>query len=837
MSINPILFSLIPGFALLCNVFLLMTLLTARKNKTIHSFMLLLGAFILWTGGSLLLRLQFYPSPGFWNQICLDGIILVPWLYYLLTINYLEIKGFFLKALWGGGTAVMLVMNHLSLFLSEPVISTDGGQTAMRYETHLLIVLPVLLAICIFISIWRLMLTGLRRQGTPSTHFIPLLVGVGVMLVGNVLPVTTPVLNSLPLDTAACAVNACCIYYAFCKKRLFALSRQIASKGAAYFMTISVSALILLAALPTVQGFLSRHLPALAAYHTVIIAVLLSILVLLLYNLLSVLLNNVFVRDQIAREDGLRAFSDAVGRTLRLDEIIDAFLELLRGAIPTHGVYICLYTPEDNCYRSALGTSPIRRDVTLRGDHPLVMWLGKHSAGLHYTEFTHTSFYKSMWETEKRLLRDLNISYLLPIRCEGRLTGIVLLAEKENHKPYCFEETVFLDSAASVVSIALQNASLYETIRQEAQRDGLTGLYNRRYFTEQLQGEVRKNHGQVLSVILLNLDNFRLYNELYGTGAGDQVLQDFAGLLTQVIGTRGTVARYGGKEFAVLLPFTDAATAQGLTARIREGLHAHISRTGEAVEKFLTFSAGVCTYPTAAHSADELLSYANLAVFSAKQHGRNRTVAYSRSEAGVPPVRDKADIALEYTPTIYALTAAIDAKDHYTFSHSQAVSEYAAALAKAYGLDAEHVETIRQAGLLHDIGKIGIPDAILTKTGRLTDEEYAIIKQHVERSIEMIRHLPSLTYVIPSVLGHHERYDGKGYPRGIAGEQIPVGARCLGVVDSFDAMVSRRSYKEPMPVADALQEIRRNLGTQFDPALGALFVRLVESGAIEVMQY
>lgn len=147
------------------------------------------------------------------------------------------------------------------------------------------------------------------------------------------------------------------------------------------------------------------------------------------------------------------------------------------------------------------------------------------------------------------------------------------------------------------------------------------------------------------------------------------------------------------------------------------------------------------------------------------------------------------------------------------------------------------MEIIRQAGLLHDIGKISTPESILTKNSRLTSEEYDIIKQHVDASISMIKYLPSLDYVIPSVLGHHERWDGKGYPRGLAGNQIPLGARCLCLADSFDAMMSRRSYKEPLALEDTLAEIQRNLGTQFDPQIGPVFIQLVRSGAITVQRY
>ena len=228
-----------------------------------------------------------------------------------------------------------------------------------------------------------------------------------------------------------------------------------------------------------------------------------------------------------------------------------------------------------------------------------------------------------------------------------------------------------------------------------------------------------------------------------------------------------------------------------------------------------------------------------MALYSAKSRGKNRIEVYdpaARSKSPEQSGQERRKLADNCAPTIYALTAAVDAKDHYTFSHSNNVAVYASQLAAAVPLDADHVEIVRQAGLLHDIGKIGIPEAILTKSGRLTAEEYDIMKQHVEGAIAMIKYLPSLDYVIPSVIGHHERWDGRGYPRGLAGEQIPVAARCLCIADSFDAMVSRRSYKEAMSVEDALEEIRRNLGTQFDPTLGQLFIRLVEEGTVTLQR-
>ena len=195
---------------------------------------------------------------------------------------------------------------------------------------------------------------------------------------------------------------------------------------------------------------------------------------------------------------------------------------------------------------------------------------------------------------------------------------------------------------------------------------------------------------------------------------------------------------------------------------------------------------------------------------------------------------NRAHIYQEYESTIYALTAAIDAKDHYTFSHSTNVAYYATALATALGMNEDMVEIIRQAALLHDVGKIGIPEYILNKADKLTDDEYETIKGHVEASIDIIRHLPSLDYVIPAVIGHHERYDGTGYPDGLKGEEIPIHARIIAVADSYDAMQSRRIYRNPLGTAVIYNEILNNRGTQFDPEIADVFLKLLDENRLVI---
>lgn len=186
----------------------------------------------------------------------------------------------------------------------------------------------------------------------------------------------------------------------------------------------------------------------------------------------------------------------------------------------------------------------------------------------------------------------------------------------------------------------------------------------------------------------------------------------------------------------------------------------------------------------------------------------------------------------DYVSNIYTITAAIDAKDHYTFGHSKNVAGYAKVLASAIGLDENNIRLIYQAGLVHDVGKLAIPETILSKPGPLTEEEYKIMQGHVERGAGIIGKFPSLNYVVPVALTHHERWDGKGYPRGLKGEEIQMGGRCLALADAFDAMTTCRSYKKAYSVDFALQQIKECSGSQFDPNLSEVFIHLVEDGTI-----
>ena len=841
MNIVKNLSYIIPFMSAVCNLFLLLTFMSAKKDKLIRSFMGLLVAFTTWTLGSFFMRIGLYPSEHFWYQVSMTGILFVPVCIYGFLHHYTNRRGTFLLISFHIGTVLMTILNIANVFFANArVVVSETGARGFTFDMTPWVALLVLFAGFVLFSAGKLIYISIMEDGFPTATFRPFFIGIALMVFAMVLDCIPGFSAVFPVDPFACMINAILIYYMLFKKRVFTLT-QLASNGSNYFISTLLTAMILMFSYSEINGIFQKYFKEYADYQTLATSICFSLMTIVVFNFLRYLTNNLFMKNEQVKEAITKDFSLAISKTLDRTEILSLYTDLIHEHTSVETAYVFVYNNAAHQYEMHACTDKMKsKAVTISYDSPLIKWVLNHGVGIAYKDFRHTSNYKSMWRVEKNVLESLQVEYVLPIMCDDDLIGLVLIAAKSNKSGYSYGEISFLESVSSIVSIAMKNAELYETLQEEAHVDSLTNLYNRRYFTEEFEKLFNENIHNAVTLILINFDDFKLYNELYGSNGGDEILILFADILRSVVGSRGLIGRYSGKEFCICLPLCSSYEAELLVNEIRENLRSVLNNANEATKKFLTFSAGICSYPSSASNTKQLFTYANMAVSAVKKRGKNKTIIYStqtENEFNKLSFENMEAIGQEYAPTIYALTAAVDAKDHYTFSHSENVSKLATQLAMAIGLDAEHVEMIRQAGLLHDIGKISIPEAILTKTARLTNDEYDVMKSHVENSIAMIRHLPSLDYVIPIATSHHERYDGHGYPRGLAGEDIPVGGRCLGVVDAFDAMVSRRPYKDPMPIPVAIGEIEKNLGRQFDPIIGRTFIDLVVNGQLDLDFY
>jgi diguanylate cyclase (GGDEF)-like protein len=362
---------------------------------------------------------------------------------------------------------------------------------------------------------------------------------------------------------------------------------------------------------------------------------------------------------------------------------------------------------------------------------------------------------------------------------------------------------------------------------RDALTDSLTGLGNHRSYQARLREALERagESGGEVSLCLVDVDEFKSCNDRYGHPLGDQILVELARLFVE---GRDDVAafRFGGDEFALLLEENEEDAY-----RFVEDLHDRIAQTEFPHRQPVTITVGIASYPGYASSADELQQVADGALYWAKRHGKNRSCVYSPSVVRIYSPNELAEIAERQARLRAAenLIRIVDSKDTYTSEHSQQVARLVKSVARELQLDDETVEQLKLAALLHDLGKIAIPDTILKKPGCLEPDERRLVRAHVQFGHSLLEGL-GVGPVDSWVLHHHEHWDGSGYPDGLAGEDIPFGSRVILVADAYDAMTSDRSYRTASTATEALAEIRRRAGSQFDPDVVSALERCIVRG-------
>jgi len=828
----------IPVIALSGYLFLLLAFMAAKKTKVIKSFIFMLVSGVLWTGGSFCMRMLLWPGEKIWFDVSIAGLLLLTYSFMLFVRDFTSTAPLLIDKIWAVLILVVGTVNIFTgVFVHVPQVITDAaGNTGFVYDIKWPVIFMILLCGGMVAEMFYFIVKCFRSDPVRRRQFTSVAVGIAVIFIGHLL-LMIPAFQGIPMDILSGLGMVICLFYALYRRRLFKLTLLV-SKGSSYAIVAVLSLLIFSNFIRPLEWFLENNLGALAEQKVMIISLLFTAFTVIIYYLMKRFIDGIFIREEIARSDNLKAFGSTVSKTLDIKNIMEETVSVVKNTIPVKNIYICIENKASKSYNLAHSVNPLDNlSVSLSTDNPVIRHLKERNECLFIEDLKRFADFKSMWEEEKRMITDYDIACFVPLKYDDKLVGVMLLTNKERGHRYTYDDISFLESVSAIGSIAVKNSSLYEKAVMEARTDELTGLLNRKCFYEVLEAEHEKNRNKSLALIIMNIDDFKLYNQLYGNAEGDIALKRIASIIKASVGENGQVARYGAKEFAIILPGFDLLGSKNLASVIRKQILNINKSSPDYSMKVLTVSVGISAIPFAATSLKELVDSADMAVFQVKRSGKNAIALSSGGgERGkstdVAAEVHKQDIYSGYASTIYALAAAIDAKDHYTFSHSKNVEYYASELGYACGLNDDSVEIIREAALLHDIGKIGISENILNKPGRLTQDEFEIMKSHVENSVGIIRHLPSLDYVIPAVIGHHERYDGTGYPRRISGEDIPLSARILCIADSFDAMISRRPYKDQYTVFYAKQELQRQAGRQFDHKLVGLFLELLDKGII-----
>jgi diguanylate cyclase (GGDEF)-like protein len=367
---------------------------------------------------------------------------------------------------------------------------------------------------------------------------------------------------------------------------------------------------------------------------------------------------------------------------------------------------------------------------------------------------------------------------------------------------------------------------LVARLTDAARTDPLTGLLNRRALEELFEIELERSArtDRPLSVIVGDLDRFKIVNDRLGHQQGDRTLQSLAAELGRWKRRIDMAARVGGEEFALLLPETDERGAFLVAERLRRAT----KRLFADGPFKLTISFGVASFPDHGEDAEMVLRAADQALYAAKNMGRDRSVIYSAevsrmlSEPNGEGTFDELRLA-----TVLSVAEALDIRDTGSANHSQAVGRYAHMAAEQLGLEPDRAERVRLAGLLHDVGKIGVSDAMLVKPGPLDEDEWKEMRTHPEIAARLLAGT-EFEDLRTWILSHHERMDGSGYPHGLEGDRIPLEARILAVADAWEAMTADRVYSGPLSEEAAREELIAGSGTQFDATVVEAFLRALD---------
>jgi len=446
-------------------------------------------------------------------------------------------------------------------------------------------------------------------------------------------------------------------------------------------------------------------------------------------------------------------------------------------------------------------------------------------------------------------------TYIFPLASVNQCLGVMIVGMNANDN-----ETGLLSFIANYAAMFIHNIDLQEKANKYDNTDTLTSLYNHRGFQEVLTGELQraKDNKTHLSIIMMDVNNISKINRELGHAKGDEVIRLLADKVKQNIRTNDKAGRYGGDEIAIILPDTNTADAKYLAEYITYTLSCcFVDDVGP-----VKVSVGISTYPDCSENQEKLLVLAEQAMFISQAKGYKEGMSAiisssdynfwsddSLSSYAEVLAKRHAQMGINFEEEIVhkfnneqissqthlmemvtSLAGAIDAKDPYTKGHSTSVSRYSEALARAINLPEDEVQRIKLGALLHDVGKIGIPENVLKKPSHLSDDEWEIMKQHpVIGAEKVLAPNEALRDLIPMVKYHHEHYDGTGYPEKLKGEKIPLSARIVAVADAYHALISDRPYRKGLGVEKACEILKMGAGSQWDSDLVRQFITIAPS--------
>jgi len=824
--------SIVQLVTLIIYVVLIAGVLRYTPTRLKKYFLLFLVSSAAWGFTSLMANLQVpFEQAIFWGKM-ISPLALCSLFTYTLFIAAFVNKGISKVAVPGLIYLAIAVVLAAVGYMPQGFILLHNGIVYLDYGQSLYFLSFGNIAL-MFTSAF-LLVKSYRESNNPDhiNRIAYFLAGIIVMIAFSIAWRILPN-QSYAIDHIGHLCNALLITYVILGHRLPDI-KLVMRKGLVYsHITVFITASCLLL-ITSLNYFLQSLSPRASVAATLGLVFALACLFNPLKALLEKVADRLFYGKTYNYRQMVLSFASKMSNVIDLEELAEAMLTPITNAV--RASQASLLFARNGSFSARFAERLVKDDpvvpVSFRRESPIVTWLTREDRPLSGETLKIDPEFKGLWQEERDSLDAARIELLCPIKSKQKLVAILALSKKHPRGFYSRDDTDMLMTLSHEAAVAIENADLYAQARQRANIEDLTGLFNHRSFHQRLDEEIARasRFGDIFSLVFLDVDLFKSYNDVSGHQAGDEALKQIGQNIKESVRDTDICFRYGGDDFAIILPETPIDSAYKAAERIRRGIEARMDLQGIP----LTCSIGVACWPTDGVMREEIIRAVDAALYYAQQTGKNRTcragdVALSeatRVESGLNPQSSKSILS-----TIYALAATVDAKDHHTYGHSKKVSKYATDIAEALGYSQEGTERIRAAALLHDIGKIGVSDHLLTKSGALTPAEWEQIQAHPYLGVAIIRHIDSLRGCLAAVQYHHEHYDGTGYPTGLKGDNIPLDARIMAVADAFDAMTSERPYRHQKTREQALAELQHEAGTQFDPAIVKVFVSLYAKSA------
>lgn len=824
-------YAVIPLLAAAIYISLLITLLAHRPWPRRHNYfaLFLIGA-IFWSLSDVLFRSSlFMDYKLLLARTTLIGFVftLIPLSHFIETFHYGKRK---LPWLALGYLSFLATIVFAALgYLPERVVSE--ADTYAEYNPLMLLSIIGIPFFIIAIRNAYYLQERIKVAENPVIHNQIAYLIVSLIILGISLSNVPSLGRQFPTAHSGNLVIAGIFAYAILKGQLIDF-KLVARKGLVYVGLTLVLAAVYLLFLYLLHKLFAFQLSFRTLAIATAAAISMAIISYPIKNLLNRKVDELLYPKTYDYRRMLLDFSLKAGNVIKIEELRSEITKLAAAAVGVKQAYLLTPDTAGSDYTAPFTRTGDGQGVSLtlkvRRGSPLVEWLLRQGKPLFRQGLDYFPEFSDLQAEEIDGINKAEIEIFAPLINRGNMVGILALARKEPAAAYDMSDIDLISELTHGIAVAIENAQLHARIEKLAITDMVTEVYNRRHFDERLAEEISRHtrYGGGFALALLDLDRFKDYNDTYGHRVGDELLRQVAQSAKESVRSADLVFRYGGDEFALLLPETTAIEARLVCERLQTRVATRMQVQGTG----LTLTLGIAAWPGDGATPGEIVRAADDALYQAKRSGGNRISLFSETRSQKESKETSFSDGKAALSAAEALMAAVDAKDHYTAPHSRLVANYATALAKVTPLASDKVPILEIAALLHDVGKIGIPDNLLGKEGKLMPEEWEVVKKHSELAGNIIGPVPSLAPCLPIVLHNHEWYNGRGYPRGLKGKEIPVEARILAIADAFASMTSSRPYRQAMSRDEAIEELKKCSGSQFDPELVELFIPLARSG-------